>query len=704
MVTQNFRMAPAILAAVLTALSLAACDDSGSLVSNNDSNNNNDSIIPPAERRTGHPYPQPIDGTPDNPAPDWTLEMADGGKTSIYQTPSAVFPEKNPFETSEPSNLLPTIYEPLRDSGGDIIPNTLPSTPEHPYNLHPDPQVSEIDPRSPRWDLNRVIAELKTAVDTDYGQAVNQTLFRNGEGVPADPRRGGIDSPRGQNVGLIENAANQRIDYDRVQFAIDILEGNPVDRSYSGIALLHYQGPDNVKTVNPATNTVTVHQSWQHARIMSDTMFVDPSTIPDDETWTIRYIADSLHWGEEDFAPFATFFDDPRDIGISRANFGMDQSFFPMKPGHRYVFEIAMPPHRFWNLTYNWGWRVHSPRIQAIEKATKKPGGKNIVKWESDVFGENPGGSRQAQLEAIAMLSNLAPAKRMWFALRAIKMTQNGEVPQSLLPDLVAEVEAAFDDWNHRLRLPRGLDYVDGYDETIVYLNNMMYGGIRGLRGTTEPIFPKWQTRGATLKVKLLNGDYFPHFYMNVDFGGRRGWENIYQNTIPLGGQGPLFTFGRAYFFPNLKSPAQTPAAVPGTVVPLGNTGINLAQYGGHTQPRAMHAIAAPALRQAILAEASKPGTASRRVVSVSKQLNDVALSDASRTTDAARKAMRAVDDPIKTQMGMRLADRVTTLARNPAGLGEHNVIIHYRYEPSRRLRFYQFDPMHHNEDIISVH
>jgi len=33
-----------------------------------------------------------------------------------------------------------------------------------------------------------------------------------------------------------------------------------------------------------------------------------------------------------------------------------------------------------------------------------------------------------------------------------------------------------------------------------------------------------------------------------------------------------------------------------------------------------------------------------------------------------------------------------------------HKVHLTYNWEPSRRLRFYQFDPMHHDVAIYSVH
>ena len=74
----------------------------------------------------------------------------------------------------------------------------------------------------------------------------------------------------------------------------------------------------------------------------------------------------------------------------------------------------------------------------------------------------------------------------------------------------------------------------------------------------------KWTTRGATVKVKLINGDYFPHAYIAVDFGGLRGWENTFHSTIPINGAGPWFTFGRAWWEMNTPVPSVVPAAISG--------------------------------------------------------------------------------------------------------------------------------------------
>jgi len=35
---------------------------------------------------------------------------------------------------------------------------------------------------------------------------------------------------------------------------------------------------------------------------------------------------------------------------------------------------------------------------------------------------------------------------------------------------------------------------------------------------------------------------------------------------------------------------------------------------------------------------------------------------------------------------------------------GMHKVQITYNFEPSRRLKIYQFDPLHHDQVIYSLH
>ena len=84
------------------------------------------------------------------------------------------------------------------------------------------------------------------------------------------------------------------------------------------------------------------------------------------------------------------------------AHVAMDQSFFPMNDGNRYVIRIKMTPGKYYNLTYTWGWRVHPPRIQVTENAKKRINGRTLPDFERLIFGDDPTSSREAQLAAIA--------------------------------------------------------------------------------------------------------------------------------------------------------------------------------------------------------------------------------------------------------------------------------------------------------------
>ncbi len=80
--------------------------------------------------------------------------------------------------------------------------------------------------------------------------------------------------------------------------------------------------------------------------------------------------------------------------------------------------------------------------------------------------------------------------------------------------------------------------------------------------------FTNWNGRDSLFKATVLNGDHFVHGYMNVDFGGSRGWENQFQDA---GGAGTSHTFGRNYWWINAGGPAPfgpiniPPAATDGT-------------------------------------------------------------------------------------------------------------------------------------------
>ncbi len=491
-------------------------------------------------RYVGHPCPQP------RPAgPQQTLQ-ADGVTTKVV-TGTSIFPQKDPFlDPVSATNFLPNYDGNLFDGNGVEMPNTLPSSAAHPYNLHDAPVVSNIDRTSPTDDLLALFKQLKKT-DDDQSEA-------DGDGK--------------QGKATVEQL---------IQFGLDILEGNPIaNRNYSGIPVLHYKGPDKIKKVIPITDAngnviggnVDMHQVWYDSHIEADTSLLDVSAVKN-VPWTITYTVDVLTKGEDDFASMVMYFDDPAlsppgmppMMGAS-----MDTTFFPMNEGTRSVFVMKMPPGKYYNLSYNWGWREHPPRVQVTENAGKKlpdPDNNNapttLVQWEQNVFGVSPSASVQNKLAAIAKIGELSPEKRMWMALRkAAGYADNSAVTAGKKPSrkeiagLMDEALAALDDWGHRTRLPRGVQADPNADITLFYVNNTIYGTRKG-GGQMDLDF--WRLRGQELKITLLNGDHFLHSYMSADFGGARGWENQFQSTKDIGGSGCWFSFGRFHAWVNAGGP-----------------------------------------------------------------------------------------------------------------------------------------------------
>ncbi|PZR81053.1 MAG: hypothetical protein DLM68_18420, partial [Hyphomicrobiales bacterium] len=352
-----------------------------------------------------------------------------------------------------------------------------------------------------------------------------------------------------------------------------------------------------------------------------------PSTTAE---WTITYTIDVLSRGKDDFAPMTVYFDhpdfhppqhlcdgsamEPAVHGGQRQfqtqenkpppvpNVAMDQTFFPIQEGTRTVLRLKMAPPAYFNLTYTWGWRQHPPRVQVMENANKHfpPGNPiNLYEQEVDVFG-----AVRNVLKIREKISDLSPAKRMWAAFNAAKAQLESAAPDyAVCLIAIKEAWCSFQDWKDRNHLPRGADVDPETDLTLLYVNNTIYGQLRD-GGWND--FPKWRTRAAQLKVTLVNGDYYKRGYLNIDFGGARGWESQFKPTQKLGGSGCQFSFGRFYWSVNLAKPV----------------------------------------------------------------MRDPAARDAAGNT-------------------------ITT---------KHKVFITYNFEPSRRLRFYQFDPLHHDVAVYSLH
>src|SRR5258708_3890377 len=170
----------------------------------------------------GHPHPQM------RPQRSTVTTI---GNTTYVSTGQSLFPQSDPFKYPPGTNFLPTIYTNMFDGFGKEMPNTLPSTPDVPYNLHDgEPVVSKIDPASPTDDLLEVL-ELARSLPHD---AVK----------PA----GLVKPPLSKEN---KSASDEEIKA-KIQRGLDILEGNPIpDRVYGGLPLLHYKGPEKSKKVVP---------------------------------------------------------------------------------------------------------------------------------------------------------------------------------------------------------------------------------------------------------------------------------------------------------------------------------------------------------------------------------------------------------------------------------------------------------------------
>jgi len=587
-------------------------------------------VAPPPADRTPQPMPPPS---------AWTRTDSADGMTTYYTTPTSNFPESDPWVN--PTNLLPTIYADVKAANGVPIPNTLPSTPEHPYNLHDDPVIQNINGTSPADDL----------------EAIFKAWHKSGD-----------------HNGLGDDGRYDRRNFNRaaLQRGIDILEGNPVpDRVYSGMPMLHYNGPNEVAKVvptydsngNPIGGNVTVHQVWFGQHIEADTAMIDPSAMLQPALrnlpWTITYVVDALHRGSDDFSPMEMFFDDPDVIGFAKPYVMMDATFFPIHDGTRTTFVIKEPPAKFFNLVYTWGWRNHPGRVQVMENGLKVAMGKTLVQWEVDTFGANPRANDAAKAAAIAMIGDLSPAKRMWTALHTLQA-------KGYNPVVMAQYERAFHQWQQRNKLPDGVTPDPNADYTLFYVNNTIYGQMRDMaRYANHPTLEKWHLRGTKVTVKLINGDYFPHAYVSVDFGGLRGWENTFQNTIPIGGDGAWFTFGRDYWEMNTPTPIMVPPAA----------------------KSAAAAAALPALAKARMAGEKNHPVEDRAVTM-------------DRDHDIFRQ--RELDPDARTWPANMPSATFPTSSGDV--LGEHTVVLTLNYEPSRRLRMYQFDPLHHDEAVWSIH
>ncbi len=648
----------------------------------------------------GHPCAQPHPGPSAQTRPGDVIVddvITSFGDTTFVVTPEGQHIPQNPFDEPPGSNFLMTVYENMRDLSGREMPNTLPSTPENPYNLHDgDVLTRSINPINPEDDLDAIIDRIEKRAEQGHG-SVPKALVRR---------------------------------------AINILEGNHIGgRAYSGFPMLHYNGPSKVKAVEPIYDdegvlvggNVDVDMIYFNQHIESDTAFIDPSAVQE-VPYTVTYHVKVLNRGIEDFSPMTMNFNniiDPATGEDRRGPFhtSMDKSYFPMlDEGTEYTIKIKENKGKYFNLTYTWGWRIHPPRVQVMENALKmaresaEVGGRamSLPNWEKDAFCEggaedtdcDPVNNAEDKAYAIAQIGDLSPAKRMWNTFKSLQ-EEGGDPCEGLhgwpkffcylqhwqyyaehgyghhndqvdLAEVSSELRSAFLDWTDRTRLPTGVEADPDATITLFFVNNTIYGSRQGLSGENSGQGPAsykgiangsahdWVLRPYNYKVTLRNGDHFAHGYMNVDFGGSRGWENHFQFTDPITLVGPH---------------PEVPAGHPAEEDPFNNPANVIANHDsvfpinrGGTEE-----FLQPNPRNLLDEDNGDPQLGSGCYFTFGRN----------HAWPAAGGPWGAISVPEVDEDGLP---------------GSHKVDITFNYEPSTRLKIYQFDPLHHDVAIYSLH
>ncbi len=660
----------------------------------------------------GHPCPQPHPGGGSTffGSAQSTIATAvpvAGGDPvpveTLVVTPEGQFAAQSPFDEPPGSNFLNTVNSNLYDFLGNEMENTQPSAlGDSTYMLH-DGQV------------------IKTAIDEEN---------------PSQALRKVIDI-------LTVAEAGGSVDQDAVQMGLDILEGNYIPgKAYSGFPMLHYNGPNKIGVVEPIYNedgvkiggNVNVDMIYWDQHIESNVALVDPSAVQN-VPWTVTYNVNILSGGMEDFSPMVMNFDVAPNGSRGPFHASMDQSYFPMlEEGNRYTVKIKETQGKYFNLTYTWGWRIHPPRVQVMENALKLAGGKTLVAHEVDVFGINPMGGESQKVAAISMIGDLSPAKRMWNLLKAYQNTgstttedQVPVTPPAVIAGTAVNLREAWLDWQDRTKLPAGVTADPTATITLLFVNNTIYGSKQGDTGTGDsgddsgqgPAAFKgicngcahdWNKRPYIYNVTLLNGDHFPHGYMNVDFGGSRGWENQYQDTDPTTALALHPHTGQTTI---LGSRTQLVDDV------LLDTTTNTGKQALAVVPDGLGSV------EVLNGDTVETVVAGATVVTNDRvfPMNSGGMEEFLRSSPRGLTEDGTINDNAAQQFGSGCfftfgRHHAWPNAGGPWGAiivppygamtanqpSQHKVQIEYNFEPSRRLKIYQFDPLHHDVAVYSLH
>ncbi|QDT02394.1 CHRD domain protein [Rubripirellula lacrimiformis] len=246
----------------------------------------------------------------------------------------------------------------------------------------------------------------------------------------------------------------------------------------------------------------------------------------------------------------------------------------------------------------------------------------------------------------IVKLSGFSPAKRMWRAFHQIEEVlkkKNAKFEDCFYS--IIDARHAYLDWKDRNHLPSGLEADTESDMTLLYVNNTLYGELSdgGLR------FEKWRSRDkpADGEKPAIPGK----FRVTV-------WNGDY---FIHGYANPDFGGLRGW-----ENQFKSSMAVggQGSLFTFGRFHWRFNAVGG--------TIGVPP--------------------AVKQEFKDGALVDI------------VEDGSSATQLSTTGEPKYDRTQPDAIRLGVHKAWFRFNFEPSTRLRFYQFDPLHHDVAIYSVH
>lgn len=274
---------------------------------------------------------------------------------------------------------------------------------------------------------------------------------------------------------------------------------------------------------------VNINLLYYDGQIDADTFLVRfPFGHHGDDVLHVHYRIYSLV--SEDFSPTVVMLDRREDQRTVNFPFkGLDSVWVAFFPGQVVDITVKYPPIRMIRGVYDWGWRVHPPRIQFMQPIYEIQNA-HTGQIELDPQGESFAYRNREDL-TLDSIGESAPEKKMLKIVQAVEEGVSPDQIATFMDDRNQGPAGTWFEWAElaafQTQLPpeawdvlaqeEGLKRGDygPFQMISVFLNNEMYG-----EGPFLNEIKNWD-QGDLFRVKLINLDNHTHYFRNVDFGAR---------------------------------------------------------------------------------------------------------------------------------------------------------------------------------------